>query len=152
MLGASIWKQKLELVDNRANIQEIGANVGNRICCSNYFKFTVKMERDRDQNVVHSSRDRKMSRKSLNGKLTRPSEEREWLSRNRFEAGAEVEASNWEKRNSDIAFRESNQKFESQRFQLRQASRWAAQSQRDRISLYGEFELKNRLSQADHAR
>ena len=49
-----------------------------------------------------------------------------------YEAEAEVEARNWEKRNSDSAFHEINQKFESQRFQLHQASRWADQVQRER--------------------
>ena len=78
----------------------------------------------------------------MNGKLKWPSEENE----------AEVEARNWEKRNSDIAFREINQEFESQRFQLHQASRWSDQAQRDKISLYGELELRNRLFQEDHAR
>ena len=47
-----------------------------------------------------------------------------------YEAEAEVEARNWEK-NSHIAFHEINQEFESQRFQLHQASRLADQSQRD---------------------
>ena len=64
---------------------------------------------------------------------------------NLYEAEAEVEASNWEKRNYDIAFQVINQEFESQRFQLFQASRWADQAQRDKISLCGELELRNRL-------
>ena len=49
-----------------------------------------------------------------------------------YEAEPEVEARSWEKRNFDIAFQEINQDFESQRFQLQQASRWADQVQRDR--------------------
>ena len=67
-----------------------------------------------------------------------------------YEAEAEVEARNWEKRNSDIAFHEINQEVESQRFQLHRASRWADQAQRGKISLYGE--LRNMLFQEDHAR
>ena len=65
-----------------------------------------------------------------------------------YEAEAEVEARNLEKRNSDIAFHEINQEFESQRFQLHQAD----QAQRDKISWYGELELRNGLFQEDHAR
>ena len=72
--------------------------------------------------------------------------------RNLYEAEAEVEATNGEKRNSDFAFQEINQDFESQRFQLHQASRWADQAQRDRISLYGELELRSRLFREHHAR
>ena len=52
----------------------------------------------------------------------------------------------------DIAFREINQEFESQRFQQHQPSRWADQAQRDKIRLYGELEKRNRLFQEDHAR
>ena len=69
-----------------------------------------------------------------------------------YEAEAEVEARNWGKRNSHIAFQEINQEFESQRFQQHQASRWTDQAQRDMISLYGELKLRNRLCQEDHAR
>ena len=45
-----------------------------------------------------------------------------------YEPEAGIEARNWEKRNSDIAFQEINQEFESQRFQLHQAGRWAYQA------------------------
>ena len=99
-MGASLWKQWLDhqSVDFRASIQETGANV------ATIFSSQSKEKRDRYQNVVHSLRDRKISRKSLNGKLTRPSEEREWLNKKLYEAQHEVEARNWEKRNSDTAF------------------------------------------------
>ena len=69
-----------------------------------------------------------------------------------YEAEAEVEERKCEQRNSDIAFHEINQEFESQRFQLQQASRWADQAQRDKISLHGELELRKRLFQENHAR
>ena len=65
---------------------------------------------------------------------------------------AEVEARYWEKRDSDFAPHEISQEFESQRFQLQQANRWADQAQRDKTSLYGELELRNRLFQENHAR
>ena len=64
-----------------------------------------------------------------------------------YEAEAAVEARNWKKKNSDIAFQEIKQEFESQRVELHQAIRWADQAQRDKISLYGELELRNRLFQ-----
>ena len=51
-----------------------------------------------------------------------------------------------------IAFREINQEFESQRFQAQQASRWVDQAQREKISLYGELELRNRLFQENNAK
>ena len=58
----------------------------------------------------------------------------------------------WEKKNSDFAFQEINQEFESQQFQLHQASRWADQAQRDKISLYLELEMRSRLFHENHAR
>ena len=69
-----------------------------------------------------------------------------------YEADAEIETRNWEKRNSDFAFQEINQEFESQRFQLHQVNRWTDQTQRDKISLYGELELRNGLFQENHVR
>ena len=69
-----------------------------------------------------------------------------------YEAEAEVEATSWEKRHSDIICQEINEEFENQRFQLHQASRWADHAQRDKNSLYGELELRNRLFQENYAR
>ena len=64
-----------------------------------------------------------------------------------YEAAAEVEARNWEKKNSDLAYQEINSEFESQRYELHQANRWADQAQRDKINLNGELELRNGLFQ-----
>ena len=74
------------------------------------------------------------------------------MAQQRFaEAEAEVEARSWEKRNSYIAFQEINQELESQRFQVHQASRWADQAQRGKISRYRKLEKRNRLFQENHA-
>ena len=51
-----------------------------------------------------------------------------------------------------MALQEVNQEFELQRFQLQQANRWADKAQRDKISLYGELELRNRLFQESQAK
>ena len=64
-----------------------------------------------------------------------------------YEAEAEIEAKNWEKRNRDQSFQEINQ-----RCQLHHASRWADQAQRDKISLYGKLEFSNRPFQESPAR
>ena len=69
-----------------------------------------------------------------------------------YEAEAEIETRNWKKRNSDFTFQEINQEFESQRFQLHQVSRWTDQTQRDKISLYGELELRNTHLPRNHVR
>ena len=104
------------------------------------FSSQSKGERDRDTYVVRSLKDWENLQKILERKVDSAQFERERVAQQKlYEAEAEVEARNWEKRNSDIAFRENNQEFESQRFQLHQASRWADQAQRDKISLYGDW-------------
>ena len=81
---------------------------GQRICCFNYFQFTVKREwRSISKRCAFVEK----QRKSLNGKWS------------------------WGKRISDVAFQETMQEFESQRLQLHQASRWADQAQRDKNKL-----------------
>ena len=69
-----------------------------------------------------------------------------------YHAEAEIEAKNWEKRNRDHSFQEISQEIESQRCRLNQASKWADHAQRQKISLYGELELRSRLFQENHAR
>ena len=55
--------------------RKLGSNFGQRICCNNNFSSQSKGKRDRDTNVLLSLKDR-ISRKTLNGKLNRPFEER----------------------------------------------------------------------------
>ena len=63
-----------------------------------------------------------------------------------YQVEAEIDAKNWEKRNRDCSFQNINQEFGSQRF------RWAHRAQKDKISLYGEMELRSGLFQENHAR
>ena len=81
---------------------------------------------------MHSLRDSENLQKILGRKVDSAVLRGENGSAKLYEGEAEVEARNWEKRNSDSAFHEINQKFESQRFQLHQASRRADQVQRER--------------------
>ena len=75
-LGASLWKQwrDHESVDCRPGIQETGANEDRESIVPILFSSHSKGKRDRDQNVVHSLKHWEISKKSLNAKLTRPSE------------------------------------------------------------------------------
>ena len=100
------------------------------------FSSQSKGKRDRDRNVVHSLKDRENLQKIFERKVDSAVRgERERMAQQKmYEAEAEVQARNWEKRNSDIAFQEINPEFESQRFQLHQGSRWADQAQRERTS------------------
>ena len=107
--------------------------------------FLVWMEREEtDPNAVQSIRVTENLHKILEEKAAIPVRGERMAQQTLFDAEAEVEARYWEKRNSYIALHEINQELESQRFQLHQASRWADQAQRDKISLYGKLELKNR--------
>ena len=117
--------------------------------------FSVQSRKGREieiKTVVHSLRDKDKLHKILERKAEMAVRGKMMAQQRLYEADAEVEPKILEKRNSDIAFQEINQEFESQRFQLHQASRWADQAQRNNISLYGELELRNRLFQEDHAR
>ena len=87
--GNRFWKQwrDHESVDSRNGIQENVSNLDRESVVSTIFRSQSNEKRDRDQNVVHSLREREREREkistiSLNGKFTRPSEEREWLSKN----------------------------------------------------------------------
>ena len=101
---------------------------------------------------MHSLRDRKNLHKILERKADAAVRGETVGQRTLYEGEAEVEARNWEKQRQHVACQEINQEFESQRFQLHQASRWADKAERDEISLYGELELRNRLFQQNHAR
>ena len=113
-------------MSGRSGFQEFGAELDRESVAATLFSSQSKGKRNRDTNVVHSLKDRKISKRSLNGKLVDLAvrgEERERVAHQKFyEAEAEVEARNWEKRNPDIVFREINREFESQRLQLRQAN------------------------------
>ena len=109
-------------------MQETGANVDKESVVPTIFSSQSKGKRDQDQNVVHSLRD---GEKQLERKVDSAVRGERMAQQTLNETEAEVEARNWEKRNSNIAFHEINQEFESQRFQLHQASRWADQAQRE---------------------
>ena len=81
-----------------------------------FFSSQSKRKRDRDQNVVHSLRDRENQQKIFERKVDSVVRGERMAQQKMYEAEAEVEARNWEKRNSDFAFHEINQEFESQRF------------------------------------
>ena len=143
--GASFWKQRPELVDSRSSIQATGANVDRESVDSTVFRSQSKEKRDRDQNVVHSSRDKSPENPWAESWLCRP---------RRNNGSAEIVWSwgwSWGENLGEEKlwhrFQEINQEFESQRFQVLQAGRWADQGQRDKSSLHGELELRNRLFQ-----
>ena len=74
-LGASPWKQRPELIDSRASILATGADVVRESVVSTFFSSQSKGKRSRSKRCAFVERQRK-SPTSLNGKLTRPSEER----------------------------------------------------------------------------
>ena len=69
--GNSFWKQMAvyESVDSRDGIQETGANLERESVVSTLFRSQSKGKRDRDQNVVHSLRDRENLHKILERKV-----------------------------------------------------------------------------------
>ena len=115
------------------------------------FRSESKEERSRSKRSAFVKRQR-ISTKSLYAKAELAVRGEGMAQQRLYEAEADVEVQHWEKRNTDFAFQEINQEFESQRFQLHQASRWADWAQRDKISLYGEFEIKSRLYRENQAK
>ena len=63
-----------------------------------------------------------------------------------------METRKWDKRSFDMALCESNLEIESQRLELNQAYQWADQAQGERISLCGDWEMRNRLFNGSRAR
>ena len=139
-------------VSGRTGLQETWAVFDKESVATTISISQSKGKRDRDTNVVHSLKDRGNLHKILERKVDSAVRGERMAQQELYEAEAEVEARNWEKRRQDIALQEKNQEFESQRFQQHQESRWADQAHRDKISLYGQLGLTNRLFQEDHAR
>ena len=144
-------KQMADHVSGRPGLQESGAISDRESCATAIFSLLLKGERDRDTSVMHSMKDREnlVNNPRTESWLGLP--RRDDVSAKLVWSWGWVEARNWEKRNSDFPLKEISQEFESQRFQLHQASRWVDQAQRDKIGLYGELELRNRLFQENHA-
>ena len=102
-----------ESVDSRNGIQETGAHLDRESVVSTLFRSESKGKRDEDQNVVHSLRDREYLHKILERKAEMAVRGERMAQQRLYDAEAEVEAINWEKRNSDVAPNVINQKFES---------------------------------------
>ena len=61
------------------------------------------------------------------------------------EGEVEMDRRSWERRNSDIALNETNQKLVSQRLELYQANQWPDHAQRENIRLFVELNTKNQV-------
>ena len=138
-LGASLWKQRPDSVDSRASIQ--ATNVDRECVVSTVFSsqfkgrkieiktscirwLTENLQTVLDPKVDSAVRGERMAQPKL------------------YEADAEVEAGNWHRFSWD----------QSRIWISTISATWADQSQRDKISLYGELELRSRLFQDNHAR
>ena len=141
-------------MSSHSGLQETGAELDTESVATTLFSLQSRGKRDRDTNAVRSLRDRGNLQKILERKVDLAIQGEKEAQQKLYQAEAEIEAENSEKRNRDHSFQEINQELESQRFRLNQASRWADQAQRERenISLFGELQLTNRLFQENHAR
>ena len=110
-------------MSSRSGLQESGAELDRESVGATIFSSQSKGKRDRDTNVVHSLKDKENLQKIFERKVDLAFRGERAAQQKLFEGEAEVEARNWEKSNTDIAFREVNQEFESLR--------------------YGELELRN---------
>ena len=79
-----LQRSDLQATGNRWQIMRRDwGNFGQRICCNNRFLVHSRKVREiKTQTLCIRSKIERISKKSLNGKLTRPFEERWWLSKN----------------------------------------------------------------------
>ena len=89
--------------DFRNSIREPCADLHRETVVSTLFRSESKGKSDRDQNVVQSSRDNENLHKILECAVREEKLAQQKLN----EAEAEVEARNWEKRNSDMLVKRS---------------------------------------------
>ena len=144
-LGASLWKQwrDHESVDRRTGMQETGTNVDRKSVVATFFSSHSKgreIERDRKSpENLQKIHERKVDLAVREG---------EWLSKNCLKLRREVG------RGEILTsfFVRSIKNLNLSRFQLHRASRWADQAPKDKISLYGELEMRNTLLNEDHER
>ena len=101
---SSLWKQMAGHVSGRPGLQETGAVSERESVVSTIFSSQSKEKRDRDQNVVHSFRDRENLHKILERKVDSAVRGERMAQQKLCEAEAEVEARNWEKKKIRLCF------------------------------------------------
>ena len=98
-------------MSGRSGLQETGAELDRESVATTLFRSQSKGKRDRDMNVVHSLNERENIQQVLERKVDFAVRGERVAQQELCEAQSEVEAKNWEKKNSEIAFREINQEF-----------------------------------------
>ena len=129
-------------VSSRSSHRETEAELDRESVATTLFSSESRGKRDRELNCAHALRDRDNIKKILGRKVDPAMQGEKEAQQIMYQAEAEIEARNCEKRNRDHSFQEINQEFESQRLRLNQASRCAEETQRDQISLYREFGIE----------
>ena len=127
---------------DRPGLQETGAVSGRESVATTIFSSQSKGKRDRDTNVVHSPKDIENLQKILERKV---------------DSGVRSWGWGWGKKlgKRDIPtllFRRSIKNLNLIAFNCTKQVDGQKQAQRDKISLYGEVELRNRLFRENHAR
>ena len=104
-----------------------------------------KGRRDHDSNSVRTSWDKQHLHKYLKRKAESAAREENAVPKRLSEAEADMEIGRWEVTSSAVVLCETHRELESQRLQLHQANQWADQALREKITLCGELEMRNRL-------
>ena len=109
-------------MSGRPSHQETEVELDRESVATALFSSRSRGRRDRELNLVHALRDRENLQKILERKVDSAVQGEKEAQQILYQAEAEIEAKNWEKRNQNYAFQEINQESESHRFQLHQAS------------------------------
>ena len=139
-------------VASRTSIKETCADTDRETVVSSLFGSVSKGKRDRDQNVVHTFRERQHLHKICERKAELAVRGEKLAQRRLHEAEADVEVKHWKREIRIIVLYELNQEFESQRLKPQEANQWADRAQRDKISLYGELEMRSGLFRETQAK
>ena len=105
-------------VSSRSSHQENEVELDQESVATTLFSSQSKGKRDRELNLVHALRDRDNLQKILERKVDLAIQGEE-AQQKLYQAEADIEAKNWEKRNRDYTFQEINQEFESHRFLIK---------------------------------
>ena len=121
-------------VASHSSARKLAADTDNETIFPCVEESVSREKEDRDLNVVQTLKGRQNLHKFLERKAEFSRSRRKIRSEKRLsEAEADMEAREWEKRNSDIALYAKKQELESQRLQLQlQANQCADQTQRER--------------------
>ena len=95
-------------MSSRSSLRETEVELDRKSVATTLFSSQSRGRRDRELNLVHALRDRDYLQKILERKVDLAIQGENESQQQLYQAEAEIEAKNWEKRNRDHSFQEIN--------------------------------------------